>query len=71
MDSTIEAMINELSQEAATTKRILERVPEGQLSWRPHAKSMTLGQLALHVTTENLQLTSALLYRSRTIYLHE
>jgi uncharacterized damage-inducible protein DinB len=51
MDSTIEAMINELSQEAATTKRILERVPEGQLSWRPHAKSMTLGQLALHVAS--------------------
>jgi hypothetical protein len=34
MDS-IEAMIGEFSQEAATTKRVLERVPEGQLSWRP------------------------------------
>ena len=51
MDATIEAMINELSQEAATTKRLLERVPEGQLSWRPHSKSMTLGQLALHVAS--------------------
>ncbi len=51
MDSTIEAMINELSQEAATTRRLLERVPEGQLSWRPHSKSMTLGQLALHVAS--------------------
>jgi uncharacterized damage-inducible protein DinB len=51
MNSTIEAMINELSQEGATTKRLLERVPEGQLAWRPHAKSMTLGQLALHVAS--------------------
>lgn len=51
MDSTIEAMINELSQEGATTKRLLERVPAGQLSWRPHPKSMTLGQLALHVAS--------------------
>jgi uncharacterized damage-inducible protein DinB len=49
MNSITEAMINELSQEGATTKRLLERVPEGQLSWRPHPKSMTLGQLALHV----------------------
>jgi hypothetical protein len=47
----IEAMINELSQEATITKRLLERVPEGQLSWRPHSKSMTLGQLALHVAS--------------------
>jgi uncharacterized damage-inducible protein DinB len=47
----MEAMIDEFSQEAATTKRLLERVPEGQLSWRPHSKSMTLGQLALHVAS--------------------
>lgn len=51
MDPTIEAMVNELSQEAAATRRLLERVPEGQLSWRPHAKSMTLGQLALHIAS--------------------
>jgi len=39
----------EIEQEAATTRRLLERVPEGQLGWRPHPKSMTLGQLALHM----------------------
>jgi len=39
----------EIDQEAATTRRLLERVPEGQLAWQPHPKSMTLGQLALHV----------------------
>ncbi|MFL6245466.1 MAG: DinB family protein [Thermoanaerobaculia bacterium] len=39
----------ELTREAATTRRVLERVPESQLAWRPHPKSMTLGQLAFHI----------------------
>lgn len=42
-------MLNELHQEAATTKHLLERVPGDRLSWTPHPKSMSLGQLALHV----------------------
>jgi len=41
--------IAELDQESASTLRLLERVPESQLAWRPHSKSMSLGQLALHV----------------------
>jgi uncharacterized damage-inducible protein DinB len=47
----MEALLNELRQEAEPTKRLLERVPEDRLDWRPHPKSMTLGQLALHVAT--------------------
>jgi uncharacterized damage-inducible protein DinB len=43
--------IDELTREAATTRRVLERIPEGKLSWKPHAKSMSLGQMALHVAT--------------------
>lgn len=43
------ALIAELEQEAATTRRVLERVPEDQLSWAPHPRSMTLGQLAYHI----------------------
>jgi len=39
----------EIDQEAGTTRRLLERIPESKLEWRPHSKSMTLGQLALHV----------------------
>ena len=39
----------ELDQEAKTTQRVLERVPEDKLGWRPHAKSFSLGQLALHI----------------------
>ena len=47
--SKIEALLQELEQEAQTTRRVLERVPEDRLGWKPHDKSMSLGQLALHV----------------------
>ena len=46
-----EALIRELEQEAQTTRRVLERVPGDRLGWKPHDKSMSLGQLALHVAT--------------------
>jgi uncharacterized damage-inducible protein DinB len=49
--------LQELATEAATTRRVLERVPESSLAWRPHAKSMSLGQLALHVATLPQQLS--------------
>ena len=44
-------LLAELEQEAAATLTFLESVPADKLDWRPHAKSMTLGQLALHVAT--------------------
>lgn len=47
----IDGLFAELEQEADTTRRVLERIPEAHLSWRPHPKSMSLGQLALHVAT--------------------
>jgi len=46
---TIDALFAELDQEAETTKRVLARVPQEHLAWKPHAKSMSLGQLALHI----------------------
>jgi uncharacterized damage-inducible protein DinB len=49
MIKTLEPMSGEITQEAATTKRMLERVPADKLTWKPHPKSMTLGQLAMHV----------------------
>lgn len=48
---TREDILQELDQEAATTRRVLERVPEDKLDWRPHEKSFSLGQLAMHVAT--------------------
>jgi len=49
--SKIEALLQELDQEAQTTRRVLEHVPGDQLAWKPHAKSMSLGQLSMHVAT--------------------
>jgi uncharacterized damage-inducible protein DinB len=51
MESILEVMIGELQRECETTRRVLDRVPDDKLTWRPHAKSMTIGQLALHVAT--------------------
>ena len=42
----VDMFLMELDQEAATTRRMLERVPNDKLGWKPHAKSMTLGELA-------------------------
>ena len=45
----IDGLLQELQQEAQTTRRVLERVPADQLTWRPHPRARTLGELALHV----------------------
>ncbi len=47
--SVAQTLIQELEMEAATTRRVLERVPDAHLGWTPHAKSRTLGQLAMHL----------------------
>jgi uncharacterized damage-inducible protein DinB len=44
-----DGMLQELEQEAQTTRRVLGLVPDNQLTWRPHEKARTLGELALHV----------------------
>jgi len=49
--TVVEGLLQELTQEAQTTRRVLERIPQAHLSWKPHPKSMSLGQLALHVAT--------------------
>jgi uncharacterized damage-inducible protein DinB len=47
----IESLLNELRHEAETTRRLLARLPADQLGWRPHLRSMSLGQLSLHVAS--------------------
>lgn len=39
----------DLEHEIAQTRRILERVPDAQLAWRPHDRSGTLGEVATHI----------------------
>ena len=48
---TIHEFVQELDQEAPATRRLLERVPDDRLDWRPHAKSMALGALAAHLAS--------------------
>ena len=44
-----DALLPEFDHEMATTRRLLERVPEAEFAWKPHDKSMALGQLAGHI----------------------
>lgn len=44
-----DALLAEFEQESQTTKRFLERLSEKDLHWKPHDKSLTAGQLALHI----------------------
>lgn len=51
MAKSIDPVLNEFKDEVAITRRCLERVPDDKLAWKPHPKSMSLGQLAWHVAT--------------------
>jgi len=44
-----EALLPEFEQEAANTRKTLDRIPDGKMDWAPHAKSMPLGKLANHL----------------------
>jgi uncharacterized damage-inducible protein DinB len=45
----VDALLPEFDHEVATTRTLLERIPEDKLAWRPHPKSMSLGGLATHL----------------------
>jgi uncharacterized damage-inducible protein DinB len=44
-----ESILPEFDHETAKTRRLLERVPADKAEWKPHVKSMSLGQLAMHI----------------------
>lgn len=47
--SISQGLLEEFEVQAPITRRFLERLPEDKLTWKPHEKSMTAGQLALHL----------------------
>ena len=66
----IPALLKEMDEEMATTRKFLALVPFDKLDWRPHPKSMTMQELALHIadlpswaklalTTEELDFATA------------
>jgi len=48
-ESIAQALLAEFETQAPVTRRFLERLPEDKLTWKPHDKSMTAGQLAYHI----------------------
>ncbi len=47
--SLAKSLIAEFEEQAPLTRTFLERLPEDKLTWTPHEKSLTAGQLALHI----------------------
>ena len=45
----IQPFLAELDQEMVSTRKVLERIPNDKLGWKPHPKSFTAGALATHV----------------------
>jgi uncharacterized damage-inducible protein DinB len=50
-DAIAQALLAEFEQQAPITRRYIERLPEDKLTWKPHEKSMTAGQLAYHLAS--------------------
>jgi uncharacterized damage-inducible protein DinB len=49
VESIAQAFLSEFETQAPVTRRFLERLPEDKLTWKPHERSMTAGQLAYHI----------------------
>ena len=48
--SMVDALLPEFDHEMTTTRKLLERVPDDRLAWKPHEKSMSIGGLATHLS---------------------
>lgn len=49
LQTPVELLYPDLDSELSTTRRMLERVPDGKDDWKPHPKSRSLGELATHI----------------------
>jgi uncharacterized damage-inducible protein DinB len=50
----------ELQQQSANSKKVLERIPEAKLTWKPHEKSTQIGRLGMHIAEMPNTITRAL-----------
>jgi DNA-binding transcriptional MerR regulator/uncharacterized damage-inducible protein DinB len=55
--TTVETLLAEFDEEIANTRKMLERMPEDKLAWKPHEKSLTLGKLANHLAAFPIAIT--------------
>jgi len=44
-----DALLAEYDHEMAATRKLLERIPDDKLTWKPHDKSRSLGALGQHL----------------------
>ena len=49
MLKNLEPYVMELEQEAGTTRKCFDQIPENKMGWRPHEKSFSIGELAMHI----------------------
>jgi hypothetical protein len=47
--SMAQSILREFEEQAPITRRFLERLPEDRLTWKPHERSLSAGQLAFHL----------------------
>ena len=47
--SIAQSFLREFEEQAPITRRFLERLPEERLTWKPHERSLSAGQLAFHL----------------------
>lgn len=57
--SIADSILMEFDQESRTTQKLLERIPEDKLTWKPHAKSQSLGMLSMHIAGVPGQIATA------------
>jgi uncharacterized damage-inducible protein DinB len=51
MVPVVESILTEFREEVPATRRVLERIPPDKLAWKPHQKSRSLGELAMHIAS--------------------
>ena len=63
----IDALLPEFDREMGQTRKVLDRVPDGQFEWQPHPTSMALGRLAEHLAEFPLWATMTMAQRALDI----
>jgi uncharacterized damage-inducible protein DinB len=44
-----DSLLPEYDHEMGTARKLIERVPDGEMGWKPHQRSMSIGELAMHI----------------------
>ena len=58
--SIAKQFIAELQQQATDTRKLLERIPQDNLMWKPHEKSTQIGRLGMHIAEQPNSIVRAL-----------